>query len=834
MFLLPHSVGGYTLHRKLGTGGVAESYLGTHDDGGGKQLLIRRILPFVLRDAARLAAIEARIRDLIGVRNPFLVHVMDHIVAGDEHFVVEEFVHGTNLEQVLNWCRQTGHTIPHHIFLNIATQICNGLEALHSRPGKGSGADQVLHLSLKPAAIFLSPEGKVLLGGFGLSRSPTSNPQGGVAGPVPARMEYLSPEQTQPDQPLSPASDIFALGALLYELLGLGSLFRAPSNLQTIHRIRRAEVTAQLLQAKERMPGLDKVLFRSLALNTKHRYQRAFVLREDLRGLMAGYSFATIGEDTRAFLQPLLAGTSSQPAPLDADPFSDAQDTSIDADPLASAAMAAVALSQRVAKERGAEAAPEHTERTDAHIDAELAPLPNFRFNPPVVTAAPTWVPDVRPDVLPPYSFAPDNSGEGSAPEYSVPEVEPTPKRKKKQLESNFAPPPPERALPAVQALPALSPPLAVMPAPVRHSAPAPLPMEPATSPVPEWAPLPEEDPPSRGPLFAGVAIGTLAAVLLCAGVAYWGATAPPAAEAPTADKPGDMLAALAPFAAEDLVTSSPEAVTPEPPPKPVAEVSPPPAPKPVPPPAPKPAPVAKVTPPPAPKPAPVAKVSPPPAPKPATAPKVSPPPAPKPAPAPKVTPPLAKVVATPTAPEPPTGGSLDVYAADARSGRLTGLDVGLLEGVTATDPQFTRSRWLLMMNATKKGDETAAKRYLDQAMTLPENAYNPALLAEVARWHVNRGEYERALQKAGDAERNWARLPSSLVFAKKAEIYEVEAAAWQGKFYKSGEDLELLNNAVRGWERYRSHVATQDKADLAKRADVEIAKLNDIRARLE
>ncbi|MSQ03447.1 MAG: serine/threonine protein kinase [Myxococcales bacterium] len=795
MFLLPHSVGGYTLHRKLGTGGVAESYLGTHDAGSGRQLVIRRILPFILRDAARLAAIEARIRDLIGAPNPFLVHVMDHVVAGDEHFIVEEFVHGTNLEQVLNWCRQTGHTIPQHIFLNIATQICNGLGALHSRPAMGSSGAQVLHLSLRPAAVFLSPEGKVLLGGFGLSRSPTTHPQGGVAGPIPARMEYLSPEQTQPDQKLDPSSDIFALGSLLYELLGLGSLFRAESNLQTIHRVRRAEVTAQLLQAKERMPGLDKVLFRSLALDPKHRYQRTFVLREDLRGLMAGYSFATIGEDTRAFLQPLLSGVGAAPAPFDADPFSDAQDTSIDADPLASAAMAAAALSQRVAKERGAESAPEHTERTDAHIDAELTPLPNFVFNPPVVTAAPTWVPDVRPDVLPPYSFTPDNSGEPSANAY-----DPPPKRTKKAPARSFTLAPPERALPAMAAPPALPPPVAVTLAAATRSF-EPLAVAPPP-PIPEWGPFREEDPPSRGPLFASVAIGTLAAVLLCAGIAYWDASTPPAPEPPIAavspkgeaapaDNPADLFAALAPVPAEEVAT-------PEPPPKP--------------------APVAKVSPPPAPKPAPVAKVSPPPAPKRAA----------------KGRPQVAKLVATPTVTEPPTGGSLDIYAGDARGGRLSSVDVSLLEGVAATDPQFTRSRALLMMNAQKKGDEVAAHRYLDQAMTLPENGYNPALLAEAARWHVNRGEYERALQKAGEAERNWARLPSDLVFAKKAEIYEVEAAAWQGKFYKSGEDLELLYSAVRGWERYRSHVATLDKGELTKKADIEIAKLNDIRTRLE
>jgi len=382
MFLLPHAIGGYTLHRKLGTGGVAESYLGTHDAGGGKNVVVRRILPFVLRDAVRLASIEARIRDLLGVRHPFLVHVIDHIAEGEDHFLIEEYVHGVTLEQVLNWCRQSGHVVPHNVFLNVATQICNGLEALHGRSGKGSSAEHVLHLSLKPGSVFLSAEGKVLVGGYGLTRSPTTYPQGGVAGPVPARMEYLSPEQTHPDQKLTPASDVFALGSLLYELLTLESLFRAESNLQTIHRVRRAEVTTPLLKVRERLPGLDKVLFRALSLNPRHRYQRAFVLREDLRGLMAGYSFASIGEDTRSFLQPMLQAAAGGPeaapaggyvvgiddapeSPYAADSFADSPDTRIDPDPMNTALRAASALAERVARERAADAAPERTERTE-------------------------------------------------------------------------------------------------------------------------------------------------------------------------------------------------------------------------------------------------------------------------------------------------------------------------------------------------------------------------------------------------------------------------------------------------------------------------------------
>ncbi len=1108
MFLLPHKVGDYTLHRKLGTGGVAESYLGTSGQGGqaadsaaGKPVVVRRILPFVLRDAGRLSAIDGRIRDLIGVRHPYLVHVLEHLVEGDDHFIVEEYVDGVTLEQVLNWCRQSGHQIPHNVFLNIATQICNGLEALHGRSGKGSATEHVLHYALKPSALFLTREGKVLVGSYGLARSPTSFPHGGVSAPVPARMEYLSPEQTHPDQKLTPASDIFSLGACLYEVLTLESLFRAESNLQTIHKVRRAEVTSHLLRVKERMPGLDKVLFRALSLNPRHRYQRAFVLREDLRGLMAGYSFASISEDTRAFLAPLLQGSvsstaglagASQPgsghggggyvagidsapdSPEGGDAFDDSPATRIDPDPMATAAVAAQALAERVAKERAdvpvgssaeqtGTANAEKTEWTQTH-EGSLPPLEALnRDVPPDSTAAyiahgssggalatpPPSPPTLAPLEDPPARTAPAPGPSGDTPPFfaeaprtSSPTLAPAP--------SPFAPPglarspvafgtdgvaagslaanaavhggteaadgelipaleasegahdgvvpassafdpvvdaapppiltavplpPPEAAPPVVEAAPpVLAPPPPVLtpkrrsaldrapppgqvnkpppprkgakgatpapvaggtlspadgPAPPALSGPAPVPPSPAppstvpSAPVasapppmlshsrplappaprpPRSAPAPDpvfDSPPpsSGGGIFTTALLGGLGLMLLCSGAVWLGyrslmpdglpersaaTVAPPAVEAPAAvpansetarpevpapaaavpDDPAAVLAGL------DDPPATPTATAPSTPPVPVAAV-----------PAPAPAPV-KATPAAAPAAAPVAstpKASPsataapkatttstskPTTSSTTTAKSTSTPPSKPPSTSsvststaaakapttstPKTTPTSASTASKASAPTTATTSTtaaldvveeatnLDAYVEAAKKGKLASSDVGLLELVEDTDPQYTRSRALLLMNAQKKGDDAGTKRYLEQIMQLPENQYNPVFLSDYARFYVNRGDYARALEMSQKAEKYWARLPSELVYSKKAEIYEIQAAAWQGKFYKSGEDLELLENAIRGWERFKAHVGTQARADLEKKADTELAKLSDIRSRLQ
>ena len=184
---------------------------------------------------------------------------------------------------------------------------------------------------------------------------------------------------------------------------------------------------------------------------------------------------------------------------------------------------------------------------------------------------------------------------------------------------------------------------------------------------------------------------------------------------------------------------------------------------------------------------------------------------------------------------EPAATETTDVerFAPSAAKGKLGSSDVMALETVQIDDRAYTRARALLLMNAERKGDEAASKRYLDQLMMLPENQYNPVYLSDLGRYYVNRKQYDRALQEATLAERYWARLPPELVFSKKAEIYETQAAAWQGRFYQSGDDLEMLDQAIRHWQKYRDHVQTKSRTDLVGKADAELAKLEDIQRRL-
>ncbi len=989
--MTPQLAGAPRLIRPAGSDGAAEIHEGITESG--EPVTVRRVLPALTRDPGRNHALQARLRDLRSVSHPLLLGVLDVIQEGDELWVVEERVEGTPLSALAAHARTTGEPISPAVVLHLATQLCNALEGLHGQPTVNGEEEFILHLGLWPEAVQITSDGGLKVGGFGLIRSPVGGPAGGM--PSPERAAFLSPEQTWPDQKLTPPSDLFSLGSIVYELLVGEPLFQAESALLTLEAIRRADVGEAVRGAAVFLPGVERILQRTLSLNPRHRYQRAFVLREDLRGLMASQNMTGVVDELCAlaakaprpdplpFVPTPKAGT-LPPRPLppslipsDEDrgppvppipllnkllPPPDEED-SVGEDLFAIDEVEAVSAVVRgqvatpkeelldlrasvqsmrppdvVAEPRAAEPEPrgavaavegnalpddeEERPLSDAEeqsmamriqragLDrASIIRILSAQDDPPSglpVDTGPPIPPITQPLILERSSeatFDEEHSDFIDMPEATDGAFEPPPGQEVAtdggddlgiDLEEEAAPPPPvvpppsaELAPPApapapptpapvAQAAeppsPAPAPPPAPSPAPAPEPPPAPSPVgvarpaapppRPAMPPMPRNLPPPPsapEPPPHVGVSMVAV-VGVLLGMALVCGMAFivYSANTPKEIakiEEPLLPKAEPRVEPLPePVAkAPEPVTTTPEPVAKDPEPvardpEPVARA---PEPKPAAKPAAEPKPVAK-----APS---SSKVAAEPAAKPATRPAAKP--EPKPEPVARATTPKpttttkpatpAKTTATPpkieTSPssvadlalatEPaPSHSGIDFagYTSAASKGKLDPSAIMALETVEQTDPDFTRARTLLFMDAERRKDTRSSARYLAEIMSVPENRYNPIFLVEQARSEIRSGSYKRALASANKAEQYWARLPSELVFTKKAEIYEIQAAAAQGLFYASEGDQELLQESIRLWQRYRDHVSTKGRKDLAAKADTELATLHELSAKLK
>lgn len=894
MMLLPKKVGSFTLMRRLGSDVVTERYVAILDEPAGKQIVARHVHPAYASDPALRKALETRVADLVGVNHPTLVPVLGMREVDGALYVLEEWVDAVDVATIMAHGRDHA-PLPHNVFLDLATQICNALEALHGRPGVASGDPHVLHMGLCPEAILVTATGKVRLSTFGLVASPTNAPQS-AKGQASEAFQYLSPEQTHPDPALAPPSDLFALGSLLYEMLTLRPAFRAPSHLQTIHRIRRAETTTHLLEVKEILLGLDRVLYRALALNPRHRYQRAFVLREDLRGLMAGFSFADIEHDAALALAPMFGARSRSldevipevraPDPPQETTAALLESARLDADVPAPAPAWGVSEDTT-----GLRRIPKGSDPLDS-LGAAPPAAPDLGYLPEsLATGMPMGTPQ-------PPAIPDDDDDEATGPEHTGPtgdqngllelprEVTSEPPRGM-LTPAAFAPPQGTDPVDAVP-LSALStqerpsphgpPPSAVhteeaVPVPraerTRTPAPTSLVDEPAADADTmarmreQLAPPDSLIPPSdrvatqgadaaEGNDGGGLPVGMIAAAAAglaaialvgCLGLGGLGGVAgflslrteaPELAEAPATAaptpaptaEPEPVAAALAPSPRE-RPAAAPDRPSPRPSSRPAPTVAPA-APAPAPARAPRPAAAPATAPAPAPAPRPVAAPAPPPAAETWAAvagPSAAPPAAPE-----------GTADDGALLPEGPVeAAALDALSPLAFQGALHPDDRSRLQGVGPSSDAFTRSHTLVYLDAKARGARADQATALALLMARPENQYNPALLVEQAHAAMEASDWPLALERAQLAERHWARLPSELIFSRKALIYEIEAKAHLGMFYASeGDEPNELYRSIRGWEKYRRHAEAGARADLVANADRELDALYDIQRRLE
>jgi predicted Ser/Thr protein kinase len=266
-------IGKYRLVEKLGGGGQGEIYRAVHPVLG-RDVAIKVARADLPEAARQLLLIEGRV--LAQVDDPGVVRVFDVDLHEGRPFVVLEYVAGRSLAERLKQER-----LPFRETAALVAALAETLARLHQ---KG-----VLHRDLKPANVLIDAAGRPRLLDFGLSSlaqhwTAINRPTPGVLG-TPA---YMAPEQANGlSNRIGPRTDIFNLGALLYELLTGRPPYQGVDSIATWQQARTAQISPPS-QLNPRIPrSLERVCLKALAADPGQRYasarRMARVLRSYLR-----------------------------------------------------------------------------------------------------------------------------------------------------------------------------------------------------------------------------------------------------------------------------------------------------------------------------------------------------------------------------------------------------------------------------------------------------------------------------------------------------------------------------------------------------------------------
>ena len=287
-------LGPYEVIGVIGAGGMGEVFR-ARDTRLQREVAIKVLRGDAANDPGRLHRFEIEARAVSALNHPNLLVLFDVGVHEGSPFVVTELLEGETLRQRLH-----GGPLPTREAIEIATQVAHGLAAAHE---KG-----IVHRDLKPENLYLLANRRVKILDFGLAKLTAPNddaltktaPPVTEAGQTLGTVGYMAPEQVT-GEGIGPAADLFALGAVLYEMISGKRAFDGATRVDILHAILRAD-PPELPPAPVVPAALDRMIRRCLAKRPDDRFRSAHDLAfalETLAGAPSSGSIAVTEGPTR-------------------------------------------------------------------------------------------------------------------------------------------------------------------------------------------------------------------------------------------------------------------------------------------------------------------------------------------------------------------------------------------------------------------------------------------------------------------------------------------------------------------------------------------------------
>jgi serine/threonine protein kinase len=312
-------IGRYQPIRRLAVGGMAEIFLarvpGLGIEGFEKLVVLKRILPQHALDPELLRMFLDEARLSATLTHPHVIEVYDVGAVGDAPFFSMEYVHGANVREMLRAqgraAGQVGSSgsapLPLAHAITIVAAAAEGLHYAHERLGPGGEPLGIVHRDVSPSNVLVSYDGAVKVSDFGIAKwafQRTRTQEGTLKG----KFAYMSPEQCRA-RPVDRRSDIFALGAILYEVTTGAPPFAGASELDILNQIAtgRAAPPTWPEAMGAYPPALSEIVLRALAPEPDDRFQTMQELQIALESFARSSGVALSTVALASYLQELFA-----------------------------------------------------------------------------------------------------------------------------------------------------------------------------------------------------------------------------------------------------------------------------------------------------------------------------------------------------------------------------------------------------------------------------------------------------------------------------------------------------------------------------------------------
>ncbi|MBC8161505.1 MAG: serine/threonine protein kinase [Roseiflexaceae bacterium] len=292
--LVGMKLGKYEVQSLIGSGGMAQVYRG-FDHTLQRPVAIKVLTEASAAQPGLVARFEQEARFIARLRHPAIVHVYDYGEVNGLAYIVQELLPGPTLEQELAAELVSGQRLPREDVLAIVAQLAAALDAAHSAG--------IIHRDVKPSNAMRNSQGQLVLTDFGIARATQAESRHTAAGLVVGTPDYISPEQVQGQEP-TPASDIYALGVVSYEMLAGTRPFEADTPMGVLYKHLHQPPPSLVAVRPDLPPGVAQAIGRALAKEPVQRYASASQFARALAESWHGAPAALHSAPTMAWAPP--------------------------------------------------------------------------------------------------------------------------------------------------------------------------------------------------------------------------------------------------------------------------------------------------------------------------------------------------------------------------------------------------------------------------------------------------------------------------------------------------------------------------------------------------
>ncbi len=309
--------GSYTLVERIAIGGMAEVWKARMSGAAGFQKIvaIKKILSHLTAnlefekmfvDEAKLAA---------QLNHPNITQIYDLGQVRGEYYIAMEYVDGKDLRTILDLAQRYEYPLGEGLALLIASRLASGLDHAHRRRDENHQELGLVHRDVSPQNVLIGYEGDVKLCDFGIVKAVAKASQTQM-GALKGKLQYMSPEQAW-GKTVDARTDLFSVGALLFEMLTGRRLFAGDSELSVLEAVRECRIEEPRALVPEISQEVNGVVLRALAKEPEDRFQTAAALRLELDELLLQVSKRPGPHELSYYLKHLTAvAEGRQPPPL--------------------------------------------------------------------------------------------------------------------------------------------------------------------------------------------------------------------------------------------------------------------------------------------------------------------------------------------------------------------------------------------------------------------------------------------------------------------------------------------------------------------------------------